>query len=192
MQCQLDMAAPVTGKRRRRGAPIRRQAVDDRSRCAALSSRPVAEIKRATRTPSTDNLTDLQLPGSWRLHHHVETNARRIIEIYDASCDLVGLVASTQHPLVCIDAAWRGLTAKPEGERRWWALAIGHAHRDTDPCIVFASKSPSGGVRRTIVTPLVVDGLWVATVSGRQATVSLRQGPHQCLHRISPTIRGRP
>jgi hypothetical protein len=157
-----------------------------------MSSTPGAGINRATLMPSTANLTELQLPGGWRLHHHVEANARRVIEIYDASCDLVGLIASTQQPLVSIDAAWRGLTAEAEGERRWWALAIGHAHRDTDPCIVFAGKPARGGVQRTMVTPVVVDGLWVATVSGRQATVSLRQGPHQYLHRVSPTIRGRP
>jgi hypothetical protein len=137
------------------------------------------------------NLTDLQLPGGWRLQHRLQASARHVIEIYDVSRDLVGLVASTRQPLVSIDAAWRGLAAG-WGEREWWALAVGHALRDTDPCITFAGRSPGGRVRRTIVEPVVVDGLWVAMVSGRQATVSLRQGPHQRMHRVSPTIRGRP
>jgi hypothetical protein len=103
------------------------------------------------------NLTDLQLAGGWRLQHRLQASARHVIEIYDVSRDLVGLVASTRQPLVSI-----------------------------------AGRSPGGRVRRTIVEPVVVDGLWVAMVSGRQATVSLRQGPHQRLHRVSPTIRGRP
>jgi hypothetical protein len=138
------------------------------------------------------NLTDLHLPGGWRLQHRLQASAQHVIEIYDVSRDLVGLVASTQHSLVSIDAAWRGLAAAARGERRWWALAVGHALRDAAPCITFAGRTPGGRVRRTIVAPVVVDGLWVAMVSGRQATVSLRQGPHERLHRVAPTIRGRP
>jgi hypothetical protein len=144
------------------------------------------------RPPGLDGPGDLHLPGGWRLSHFVQPTGQRVIEIHDTSRDLVAFVASATRPVVSIDAAWRGLGADPAGEQQWWALAIGHARRKPDPQVTFASRFAHGQVRRTTVTPNVVDGLWVALVSGRQGTVTFRQGPHQCIHRISPTFRGRP
>ena len=121
-------------------------------------------------------LSNLELPGGWHLHHHMETSGRRLIEIYDVSRDLVGFVASTDQPLVSIRAAWRGLTREADGDRRWWTLAIGHANLHAQPCVTFTSRTRDRRLLRTIVTPVAIDGLWVLMVSGRQTTVSLRQG----------------
>jgi hypothetical protein len=134
---------------------------------------------------------DVRLPGGWWLRHFVQATGQRVIEIHDTSRDLVALVASATWPHVSIDAAWRGFSAMATGERRWWALAVGHARRGTDPTVTFASRLPRGQVRRLTVTPNVIDGLWVAMAFGPQGTVSLRQGPHQRVHRISPTFRAR-
>jgi hypothetical protein len=121
-------------------------------------------------------LSNLELPGGWHLHHHMETSGRRLIEIYDVSRDLVGFVASTDQPLVSIGAAWRGLTREADGDRRWRTLAIGHANLHAQPCVTFTSRTRDRRLLRTIVTPVAIDGLWVLMVSGRQTTVSLRQG----------------
>ena len=142
--------------------------------------------------PPNGHPTDIQLHWGWRIRHLGTGAGRRVIEIYDASRELIALVASTTRPLVSIDSAWRGYHADDLGEPHWWALAIGHAHRKSCPLVTFGSRSPGGQVRRVTVTPDVIGGLWVAAVPGRRATVSLRQGPDWRIRGISPTYRGRP
>jgi hypothetical protein len=122
----------------------------------------------------------------------METSGRRLIEIYDVSHELVGFVASTDQPLVSTGAAWRGLTIEADGARRWWTLAIGHANVHAQPRVTFTSRTRDGRLLRTIATPVAIDGLWLTMVSGRQATISFRQGSQRHLCRASPTIRGRP
>jgi hypothetical protein len=138
-----------------------------------------------------DGPINVQLPGGWGLRHLVQATGPRVIEIYDTSRDMVGFVASTKRPIASIAAAWRGFSADRSGERHWWALAIGHAHRDTEPQVSFASLSSRGHVRRMTVIPTVTDGLWVAMATGRQGTVRLRQGPLQRTCRVAPTFHGR-
>jgi hypothetical protein len=135
--------------------------------------------------------TDLQLRSGWRVRHFTEGTGRRVIEIYDVSRERVALVASSMRPLVSIDAAWRGHQVGVSGQSQWWALAIGHAYGESIPLVTFGSRSSGGQVRRVAVTPDIIDGLWLAMVPGRQATVSLCQRPHHPVRGISPTYRGR-
>jgi hypothetical protein len=131
------------------------------------------------------------IQGGWLLRHHVRSKGRSMFEIFDAHHDLVALIASTGHPRRSVDAAWRGHRNDAGIGRRWWALAMGHVEGDARPSVTFAGRLPHGRVRRTTVTPIVVDGLWIAVVLGRHGAVTLRQGAFQQVMRISPTWRGR-
>ncbi|MCW2538426.1 MAG: hypothetical protein JWN95_151 [Frankiales bacterium] len=142
--------------------------------------------------PTLDCPSNLELPGGWCLQHHMKARGRRLIQIYDVSGALVGFVASTDQPLVSVGAAWRGLTRDAGADPRWWTLAIGHANLDPQPSVTFTSRLRDRRLLRTVVTPVAIDGLWVTMVAGRQATVSLQQGPRRHQHRVLPTFQGRP
>ncbi|MDQ1607000.1 MAG: hypothetical protein QOJ18_1367 [Microbacteriaceae bacterium] len=131
------------------------------------------------------------LPGGWLLRHHVRSNGRSVFEILDAHHDTVGLTANTGHPRNSVDAAWRGHWNDPGVGRRWWALAMGHVDGDARPSVTFVGRLPNGCARRTSITPIVVDGLWIAVVFGRHGAVTLRQGAFHHVMRISPTWRSR-
>jgi hypothetical protein len=139
--------------------------------------------------PGTSVTVDFR--GGWLLRHYVRWNGRSVFEIFDANHDLVGLIASTGHPRSSVDAAWRGHRNDDDLGPRWWALAMGHVEGDARPSVRFAGRLPHGRVRRTTVTPIVVNGLWIAVVVGRHGSVTLRQGAFQQVMRISPTWRGR-
>jgi hypothetical protein len=143
-------------------------------------------------SPRFGCLSKLELPGGWRLDHQLEARGRRLVQIFDVSRALVGFVASTDQPIVAVGAAWRGLTQEADGDRRWWTLAIGHAGLQPPPSVTFMRRHQDRRLLRTVVTPVAVDGLWAMVVSGRQATVRLRQGSRQHLHRVWPTFQGRP
>jgi hypothetical protein len=135
--------------------------------------------------------TTVGLPGGWLLRHYVRWNGRSVFEIFDAHHDLVGLIANTGDPRNSVDAAWRGHRNDAGVDRHWWALAMGHVDGDARPSVTFAGRRPHGGVRRTTITPIVVDGLWIVAVLGRHGAVTLRQGAFHQVMRISPTWRGR-
>jgi hypothetical protein len=146
---------------------------------------------RTRRRPGSS--TEVELPGGWRLRHEVRPINRNVLEVFDACLDLVGLVASTGRGSASIDAAWRGCTADTDPERRWWSLAMGHLgadSRDADATVAFLGRLPDGRRRRTIVTPIVIDGLWIAMVSARRDAVTLHQGNRRYVQRILPTLRG--
>lgn len=156
---------------------------------------PIHDLLEAALSPTSLRLgrpSTLELPGGWRLHHRLEAKGRRLIEIYDVSRALVGFVASTNRTLVSVDAAWRGLTLTAGGDRRWWTLALGHAALQFPPSVTFMRRNRDQRLIRTVVVPLSVEGMWVTMVSGRQTSVSLRQGSRQHHHRVWPTFQGRP
>jgi hypothetical protein len=135
---------------------------------------------------------DIKLGSGWWIRHLEARSGRRVIQIYDTSWDLVAFVASTTRPMISIDSAWRGYRLDDQGEPRWWTLAIGHAHSEPGLVVTFSSRSSTGQLLRVTVGASVIGGLWVAAIPGRQSSVSLRQGPHWRIRRISPTYRGRP
>jgi hypothetical protein len=135
--------------------------------------------------------TQVALPAGWLLRHYARWDGRSVFEIFDAGHDRVGRIASTGRPRLSVDAAWRGLWTDTSVGRRWWALAMGHASGDTRPTVTFASPLPRGRMRRTTVTPTVVDGLWIAVVFGRHGAVTMRHGAFEQVMRIVPTWHGR-
>jgi hypothetical protein len=148
--------------------------------------------QRLSRTPLEPGKTfDLDLPGGWHLHLHVDRRGQHRIETYDVADELVGFVASTDQPLVAVGAAWRWLTREPTA-RRWWTLAIGHATLSEEPQVTFTSRSRDRRLLRTVITPVAIGGLWMTVVPGRHGVVAVCQGSQQHLHRVSPTISGRP
>jgi hypothetical protein len=155
-----------------------------------LDSQFLDEVPRPLRlAPGTS--TKVGLPAGWHLRHYARWNGRSVFEIFDAGHDLAGLIASTGHPRHSVDAAWRGHWTDTSVGRLWWALAMGHASGEARPAVTFASSLPHGRVRRTTVTPTVVDGLWIAVVFGRHDAVTMRHGAFAQVMRISPTWRGR-
>jgi hypothetical protein len=134
--------------------------------------------------------TDVELPGHWLLRHQVRSTNRSVLEVFDARRDLVGLVASSGRASASVDAAWRGRTGDTHPERLWWSVAMGHVDGDTDAVVTFVGRHPGGRQRRTTVTPIVVDGLWIAMVLARRDAVTLHQGTRHYVQRISPTLRG--
>jgi hypothetical protein len=152
-------------------------------------------------SPSTHALLDeaaridgtaLPIPG-WRLRQRVQRNGRVALEITDDTGDLIGLITSTNLPMLSVDGAWRGRTRHADGTRRWWALAIGHASMsDDDPAVTFTrSAGPRGNPRRTVVRPALLHGLWIAAAPGLHTTVTCLQGPEQRIRRLGPDPRWR-
>jgi hypothetical protein len=134
--------------------------------------------------------TALPISG-WRLRQWLQRNGRAAIEISDDAGDLVGLITSTNLPMLSVDGGWRGMAHLADGTRRWWALAIGHAtSSDDDPVVTFTRRlGPHGNPRRTVVRPARLHGLWIAAVPGLHTTVTCRQGPEQRIRRLGPVPR---
>jgi hypothetical protein len=134
----------------------------------------------------------MALPISgWRLRQRLQRNGRVALEITDDTADLVGLITSTNLPMLSVDGAWRGRANLVDGRRRWWALAIGHATTsDDDPAVTFTWRpGQRGNPHRTVVRPMLLHGLWIAAVPGLQTTVTCRQGPEQRIRRLVPGPR---
>jgi hypothetical protein len=129
--------------------------------------------------------------SGWRLRQRLQRNGRAAIEINDDTGDLVGLITSTNLPMLSVDGAWRGMAHLADGTRRWWTLAIGHATTsDEDPAITFTRRlGPHGNPRRTVVRPPLLRGLWIAAMPGLHTTVICRQGPEQRIWRLGPVPR---
>jgi hypothetical protein len=129
--------------------------------------------------------------SGWRLRQRLQRNGRAAIEISDDTGDLVGLITSTNLPMLSVDGAWRGRTHLADGARRWWALAIGHAlTSDDDPAVTFTRRlGPHGNPHRTIVRPALLQGLWIAAVPGLHTTITCRQGTEHRIRRLGPVPR---
>jgi hypothetical protein len=162
---------------------------------SAVSSEDRASVPASTHALLDDEAASVDgtaLPISgWRLRQRLQRNGRVAIEINDDTGDLVGLITSTNLPMLSVDGAWRGRANPADGTRRWWALAIGHATiSNDDPAVTFTrGLGPHGNPRRTVVRPALLDGLWVAAVPGLHTTVTCRQGPEQRIRRLGPVPR---
>jgi hypothetical protein len=134
--------------------------------------------------------TVLPLSG-WRLRQRLQRNGRAAIEISDDTGDLVGVITSTNLPMLTVDGAWRGVAHLGDGSRRWWALAIGHATAsDDDPAVTFTRRlGPHRNPVRSVVRPAQLRGLWIAAMPGLHTAVICIQGPEQRIRRLGPVPR---
>lgn len=150
-----------------------------------------------TSDTSFDSADDIPLPlDGWQLRHRLPPNGRAVVEISDATGDLVGLIMSTDLPMLSVDAAWRGIGHDSAGLRRWWALAIGHASPDDDdePVITFRRRAePQQPPHRAVVRPVRIRGLWIASAPGLYTTVSCRHGNERTVRRLAthPSLESR-
>jgi hypothetical protein len=138
------------------------------------------------------NPVDVALPCfGWSLRWIAQPNGRTVIEISDDTDDLVGLVTSTNVPMLTVDAAWRGRGPDLDGTRRWWALAAGHASATADdPTVTFTRRiGAHGRTYRTEVVPHRLHGLWIAAAPGLHTTVTCRQGPEHRIRRLAAIPR---
>jgi hypothetical protein len=103
----------------------------------------------------------VRLPaGGWQVGFRFQLDGRMVVEVTDPGGSLVGLVASTQLPVLSIDGGWIGSAPGLAGVRQWWALAIGHVPAGTgQPAVTFTRRIRRG---RIALPPGAVDGLWVA------------------------------
>ena len=85
----------------------------------------------------------VRLPaGGWQVGFRVQRDGRTVVEVTDADGTLAGLVASSRLPILSIDAGWCGCTRGPAGDRRWWALAIGHVPARGRPAVRYLHPPP--------------------------------------------------
>jgi hypothetical protein len=129
---------------------------------------------------------ELTLPGGWLLRRPIGSCCRGV-EVMDPAGVRLAAVRADIRPTLTIEWAWRGLG---EGHRAldrwapdWWALAVGRADGSTPLNVTFTGRSvqrwrrdKAGAPVRTVVTPMVEDGLWVVTVPGLHFAVTCRQG----------------
>jgi hypothetical protein len=156
--------------------------------CATSLSAPLSTLLPGE--AASRDATAIPLSG-WRLSQRLLANGRVAIEINDDTGDLVGLITSTNLPMLSVDGAWRGRATRADGTRRWWALAIGHATTsDDDPTVTFTRRlGPYGIPHRTVVRPALLHGLWIAAVPGPHTTVTCRQGTGHRIRRLDAAPR---
>jgi len=146
---------------------------------------------------SLDSADAIPLPlEGWQLRHRVPPNGRAVVEIIDDTGDLVGLLMSTDLPMLSVDGAWRGIGHDSDRARQWWALAIGHAspEDDDEPVITFRRRAePRQSPHRVVVRPVRIRGLWIASAPGLYTTVSCRHGSGHTVRRLAtyPSIESR-
>ena len=111
--------------------------------------------------------------SGWRIRWRLQPDGRTVIEVWDETGVLTGLVVGTRLPIVSADAGWRGKALGADGAKWWWALAIGHARAGTGRAAVTFTRGMPGSrrARCTTVRPAPIGGLWVAAVTGRYTTV---------------------
>jgi hypothetical protein len=154
-------------------------------------------LSPATSGPSLGRADGIPLPlDGWQFRHRVPPNGRAVVEILDDTGDLIGLLMSTDLPMLSVDAAWRGIGHDSDGARQWWALAIGHASPDDDhePVVTFRRRAePHHSPHRAVVRPVRIRGLWIASAPGLYTTVSCRHNNEHTVRRLAthPSIEGR-
>ena len=137
----------------------------------------------------------VRLPsGGWQVGFQTRPDGRTVVEVTDPDGALAGLVASAAVSILSIDAGWAGWVAGPGGDRRWWALAIGHASPAADqPAVTFIRGTGRGRLRVPPQTVdglwLVHDGLWVAAAVGHYTHVRLTARSVSRLRRLQPSSR---
>jgi hypothetical protein len=150
--------------------------------------------------PATDQFGPpirVRLPaGGWQVGFRVQRDGRTVVEVTDANGTLAGLVASSRLPILSIDASWRGCTGDPAGDRRWWALAIGHVPAEAgQPSVTFTrargalrpGRRPSAALPRPVEGLWIArDGLWVAAAAGHYSLVRLTTHSSTRLQRLRP------
>jgi hypothetical protein len=144
-------------------------------------------------TPAADHFGPpirVRLPaGGWQVGFRVQRDGRTVVEVTDAGGTLAGLVASSRLPILSIDAGWRGCTRDPAGDRRWWALAIGHVPVEAgQPSVTFtrARGALRAGRRPSAALPRAVEGLWVAAAAGHYSLARLTTPASTQLLRLRP------
>jgi hypothetical protein len=151
------------------------------------------------RIPATDHFGPpirVRLPvGGWQVGFRVQRDGRTVVEVTDTDGTLAGLVASSRLPILSIDASWRGCTHDPAGDRRWWALAIGHVPAEAgQPSVTFTrgggiwhARRPSAALPRAVEGLWIArDGLWIAAVAGHYSLVRLTAQSTTHLQRLQP------
>jgi hypothetical protein len=136
---------------------------------------PTARTLVLAPVPPATPATPVTLPLSgWHVSRLEQPDGRSLLEVADADGDLVGLAGSTIRPALSVDAAWRGVGYDASGNRRWWALAIGHAGANgAQPVVTFtrhvdANRHP----RRAVVRHSTWHGLWLAAAAGPYTSIS--------------------
>ena len=140
-------------------------------------------------------LVQVRLPaGGWQVGFRTGPDGRTVVEVTEPDGALAGLVASAAVSIVSIDAGWAGWVAGPGGDRRWWALAIGHAPPAADqPAVTFIRGTGRGRLKVPPQTAdglwLALDGLWVAAATGHYTHVQLTARSVTHLRRLQPSSR---
>jgi membrane protein len=131
--------------------------------------------------------------GGWQVRFWVQPDGRTVMEVTDSAGSLAGLAASTRLPLVSIDAGWSVRARGPNGDRQWWALAIGHAAAAGGPptasflCRRRRARRGAGRPPEAADTLCVTwDGLWAAAAIGRYTGVRLTTQSETCVRRLRP------
>ena len=139
---------------------------------------------------------ELGLPGGWLLRRPARSGCRGV-ELVDPDGTCLAALRTDTRPALTIEQAWRGLCCGPEAPG-WWALAIGRAEASPPLSVTFTGRrarrwrrDAAGGPVRTVVEPLVEDGLWVAAVPGLHFAVTCRQGTHAHVVRRIERVPGR-
>ena len=137
----------------------------------------------------------VRLPsGGWQVGFRTRPDGRTLVEVTDPDGALAGLVASAAVSILSIDAGWAGWARGPGGDRRWWALAIGHAPAAAgQPAVTFIRRTGRGRLKLPPQTVdglwLVHDGLWVAAATGHYTHVRLTARSVTHLRRLQPSSR---
>ena len=136
--------------------------------------------------------------GGWQVRFWVQPDGRTVMEVTDPAGSLAGLAASIMLPLVSIDAGWSGLARGPDGDRQWWALAIGHAAATGGPPTATFLRRRRRARRGAGHPPeaadslcVTWDGLWAAAATGRYTVVRLTTQSATRVRRLRP-VRARP
>ena len=130
-----------------------------------------------------------QLPsGGWQVGFLACPDGRAVIDVVDPFGSLVSRVTSDRRPILSIDAGWTGWALGPDGQRRGWALAVGHVPAGLGHVVSF-SRGMHGTRRDRMTLPseapsglwVVHDGLWAAAVAGDYSYVRLTARSTTCL-----------
>jgi hypothetical protein len=133
----------------------------------------------------------LTLPGGWRLRRRIDP-AHPQRELVDPEGARLAALDGNEPTTFTVEHAWRGV-GYGEAAMQWWALAMGRADQCAPLSVTFTGRRPRTSRRkrgpvpiRTVVTPTVRDGLWVATAPGLQFAVTCRQGTRVSIRHLEP------
>jgi len=132
------------------------------------------------------------LTGGWQIKFRVQADGRTVLEVTDPAGSLAGSAATIRLPFLWIDAGWADCARGSSRDGQWWALAIGHTPTGAgQPTVTFSRKTRRRRRGRTILPPVVVDGLWVvhdglwvAATAGRYTHVRLTAGSGTRIQRL--------